>query len=174
MDGIGHPKVENAAKAVAALNEDVTFTALQTRLTEDNVDELLAPWDVIADGSDNFATRFLLNDACRRLGKTLVSAAILRFDGQLSTFKQGGPCYRCIYPAPPPEGQIPSCSQAGILGAVAGMLGTMQANEVLKEILEIGDSMAGKLLIVDALSMTFRSVKVRKDPKCPVCSHEHP
>lgn len=173
IDGIGSPKVVSAAKAVAALNDDVAVTPLQARLSADNVDEVLTPWDVIADGSDNFATRFLLNDSCRRMGKTLVSAAILRFDGQLSTFKPGGPCYRCIYPAPPPEGGVPSCSQAGVLGAVAGMMGTMQAAEVVKEILGIGEGMSGKLLIVDALSMTFRSVRVRKDPNCPVCGHEH-
>ncbi len=172
MDGIGQPKVDSAVKAIAALNDDVVVTPLQMRLTADNAEQILAPWDIVADGSDNFETRFLLNDVCRKLGKTLVSAAILRFDGQLATFKPGGPCYRCIYPAPPPLGQIPTCSQAGVLGAVAGMLGTMQANEVLKEILGIGEGMSGKLLIVDALTMTFRSVKVRKDPHCPVCGHE--
>ena len=174
LDGIGAPKVESAVRAVAALNDDVTTVPYQTRLTAENVDEILEGWDVVADGSDNFATRFLLNDACRRLGKTLVSAAILRFDGQLSTYKPGGPCYRCIFPAPPPDGQIPSCSQAGVLGAVAGVLGTLQATEILKEILGIGESMSGRLLIVDALSTTFRTVRVKKDPHCPVCGHEQP
>ena len=174
MGTIGVPKVQSAIQTVARLNDDVTIVPFQTRLMADNIDGIMEGWDLVADGSDNFTTRFLLNDTCRRLGKTLVSAAILRFDGQLSTYKPGGPCYRCIFPAPPPEGQIPSCSQAGVLGAVAGMLGTMQANEVLKEILDIGDSMAGRLLIVDALSMTFRTVKVKSDPHCPVCGHDHP
>jgi len=173
IDSVGSAKVLSAERAVAALNDDVKIVPIQTRLSADTIDGILADWDIIADGSDNFPTRFLLNDTCRKLGKTLVSAAILRFDGQLSTFKPGGPCYRCIFPAPPPDGQIPSCSQAGVLGAVAGMLGTMQATEVLKELLGIGESMSGRLLIVDALSMTFRTVRVKKDPHCPVCGHEH-
>ena len=173
LEDLGTPKVESAVRAVAALNDDVRVVPYALRLTAENIDAVLKDWDVIADGSDNFPTRFLLNDACRRLGKTLVSAAILRFDGQLSTFKPGGPCYRCIFPAPPPEDQIPSCSQAGVLGAVAGMLGTMQAAEIIKEVLGIGESMSGRLLIIDALCMTFRTVRVKKDPKCPVCSHDH-
>lgn len=172
IESVGTPKVESAGKFVSALNDDVTIVPIQTRLTAENAPAILADWDIVADGSDNFTTRFLLNDTCRRLGKTLVSAAILRFDGQLSTYKPGGPCYRCIFPAPPPEGQIPSCSQAGVFGAVAGMLGTMQATEILKEVLTIGESMSGRLLIVDALSMTFRNVRVKKDPQCPVCGHE--
>lgn len=173
IGSIGTPKVQSAIETVARLNQDVTIIPFQTRLTADNIEQIMAGWDIVADGSDNFETRFLLNDTCRRLGKTLVSAAILRFDGQLSTYKPGGPCYRCIFPAPPPEGQIPSCSQAGVLGAVAGILGTLQATEILKEVLNIGESMSGRLLIVDALSMTFRTVKVKPDPHCPVCGHDH-
>ena len=171
MDSIGQPKVVSAAQTVARLNDDVSITPITTRITPENAAALLADWDVIADCSDNFDTRFLLNDTCRRLGKILVSAAVLRFEGQLATYKPGQPCYRCIFPDPPPPGEA-TCSQAGILGAVAGMLGTMQATEILKEIIGIGDSMAGRLLIVDALSMQFRSVRVRKDPHCPCCSHE--
>jgi molybdopterin-synthase adenylyltransferase len=128
---------------------------------------------VIADGSDNFPTRFLVNDAARLEGKILVSAAILRFDGQLSTYKPGGPCYRCIYREAPPEGHVPTCSSAGVLGAMAGTMGAMQATEMVKELLGIGESMAGRLLIYDALSVTFRTVKVPRDPGCPLCG-DHP
>ena len=172
MAGIGQPKVTSARDTIARLTDDVTVIPFQTRLTPENAAEMLGGWDVIADGSDNFPTRFLLNDTCRHLGKTLVSAAILRFEGQLTTFKPGGPCYRCIFPAPPPADDGPTCSQAGVLGSVAGMLGTMQATEVIKEITGIGESMAGRLLIADALTMNFRTIRVPKDPQCPVCGHE--
>lgn len=168
-DRIGVSKVESAAKAVAAINPDVKVIAHKQRLTVDNARALIADYDVVADGSDNFPTRFLVNDACFFAGKTLVSAAVLRFDGQLSTFKPGGPCYRCLYPAPPPPGQIPSCDEAGVLGAVAGVLGTLQATEVLKEIIGIGEGMAGRLLIYDALSAAMRHVRIKPDPACPLC-----
>lgn len=166
---VGLAKVDSAAQAVAEINPEIRLVPHRTRLDADNALDLISGYDVIADGSDNFATRFLVNDACRMAGKTLVSAAILRFDGQLSTFKPGGPCYRCIYREAPPEGQIPSCSQAGILGAIAGTMGSLQATEVLKELLGIGDSLAGTLVIYDALSVTFRNVRVRPDPECPLC-----
>ncbi|MBX7201070.1 MAG: molybdopterin-synthase adenylyltransferase MoeB [Rhodospirillaceae bacterium] len=171
-DRIGVSKVESASAAVAAINPDVKVIAHKQRLTVDNAQDLIAGYDVIADGSDNFPTRFMVNDACFFAGKTLVSAAVLRFDGQLSTFKPhaGGPCYRCLYPAPPPPGQIPSCDEAGVLGAVAGVLGTLQATEVLKEIIGIGEGMAGRLLIYDALSAAMRQVKIKPDPACPLCS----
>ena len=171
-DRIGVAKVESAKAAVAAINPDVTVVTHKVRLTTDNALALIAGYDVVADGSDNFPTRFLVNDACFFAKKTLVSAAVLRFDGQLSTFKPhaGGPCYRCLYPAPPPPGQIPSCDEAGVLGAVAGVLGTLQATEVLKELLGIGDSMSGRLLIYDALSAAMRQVKIKPDPECPLCS----
>lgn len=169
-DRIGVSKVESAAAAVAAINPDVKVTLHKQRLTVDNARALIAGYDIVADGSDNFPTRFLVNDACFFEKKTLVSAAVLRFDGQLSTFKPGGPCYRCLYPAPPPPGQIPSCDEAGVLGAVAGVLGTLQATEVLKEIIGIGEGMAGRLLIYDALSAAMRQVKIKPDPACPLCS----
>lgn len=171
-DRIGIAKVESAKAAVAAINPDVTVVTHKVRLTAGNATALIADYDVVADGSDNFPTRFLVNDACFFAKKTLVSAAVLRFDGQLSTFKPhaGAPCYRCLYPAPPPPGQIPSCDEAGVLGAVAGVLGTLQATEVLKELLGIGDSMAGRLLIYDALSAAMRQVKIKPDPECPLCS----
>jgi len=172
-DRVGVPKVESALKTVAAVNPDVRLVPIPRRLDRDNARSIIADYQVVADGSDNFATRFLVNDACRLEGRTLVSAAILRFDGQLSTFRPGGPCYRCIYREAPPEGQIPSCSQAGVLGAVAGTMGALQATEVLKELLGIGETMAGRLLIYDALSVTFRNVRVKPDPGCPLCG-EHP
>ncbi len=171
-DRVGMAKVDSAKAAVAAINPDVTVVTHKVRLTADNAAALIAGYDLVADGSDNFPTRFLVNDACFFAKKTLVSAAVLRFDGQLSTFKPhaGGPCYRCLYPAPPPPGQIPTCDEAGVLGAVAGVLGTLQATEVLKELLGIGDSMAGRLLIYDALSAAMRHVKIKPDPECPLCS----
>lgn len=166
---VGMAKVESARRAVAEINPDVRLVLHRARLTADNAFELLADYDVVADGSDNFATRFLVNDACRLAGKTLVSAAMLRFDGQLATYKPGGPCYRCLFREPPPPGQIPSCSEAGILGAIAGVMGSLQATEVLKELLGIGESMAGWLLIYDALAASFRRVRVPADPECPLC-----
>ena len=127
----------------------------------------------MCDGSDNFATRFLVNDACVLAGKTLVSAAVLRFDGQLATFKPGGPCYRCLHPAPPPDGAVPTCGEAGVLGAVTGAMGSLQAAEVVKELLGIGDSLAGRLLIWDALGTRFRTITLPRDPACPACG-DHP
>lgn len=168
---LGMPKVDSAAEAVAQINPDVRLIRHRMRIDADTALALVGDYDVVADGSDNFATRFLLNDACHFAGKTLVSAAILRFDGQLSTYKThaGGPCYRCIFREPPPPGQIPTCAEAGVLGAVAGTLGTLQATEVVKELLGVGTSMAGRLLIYDALEATFRTVKVKPDPGCPLC-----
>lgn len=170
-DTTGLPKVESAQRAVARLNPDVRLVPHDTRVTVDTVADLLSDYDIVCDGSDNFATRFLLNDACHFAGKTLVSAAVLRFDGQLSVYKTnaGGPCYRCIFPAPPPPDAVPSCGEAGILGAVAGVMGSLQATEVLKEILGIGRSMAGRLLIYDALETSFRSVTIKPDPACALC-----
>ncbi len=170
---IGLPKVDSAARAVAAINPDVRVVPIQARLDRDNILGLVGQYDVIADGSDNFPTRFLVNDACRLAGKPLVSAAILRFDGQLSTYRPGGPCYRCIYREEPPEGSVPTCSSAGVLGAMAGTMGALQATEVVKEVLGIGETMAGRLLIYDALSVTFRTVRVPRDPGCPLCG-DHP
>ncbi|WP_298283876.1 molybdopterin-synthase adenylyltransferase MoeB [Acidocella sp.] len=166
---LGTPKVASAAQALSALNPLVTLNRHQTRLTAANVHGLIADYDIIADGSDNFATRHLVADACVAAKKTLVSAAVLRFEGQLATFKPhiGGPCYRCLVPEPPDE--APSCAQAGVLGAVTGVMGTLQATEVLKELTGIGQSLAGHLLLWNALDMQFRKVKLPKDPACPVC-----
>jgi molybdopterin/thiamine biosynthesis adenylyltransferase len=170
---IGRAKVNSAKDRVAALNPDVRLVPYQMRLRPDNVMRLLADYDIIADGTDNFDTRFLLNDACFLAKKTLVSAAVLRFDGQLSTYKAylgpPHPCYRCIFPEPPPAGAIPSCSQGGVLGAMAGIMGTMQATEILKEILEIGKSLSGRLLIHDGLAGEVRTIRVKPDPACALC-----
>ena len=170
---IGRTKVDSAADRVAAINPDVRVIRHPVRLDASNVDALVAAYDLVADGTDNFATRFLLNDACFRAGRTLVSGAILRFDGQLSTYKahlgDGHPCYRCLVPAPPPDDVIPSCAQAGVFGALAGTVGSMQAVEVLKEILGIGESLSGTLLLYDALSADVQRIHLPKDPHCPTC-----
>jgi len=172
-DRVGISKVDSAAQAVAAINPDVKLVPIRARLDKDNIRAIISDYQVVADGSDNFPTRFLVNDSCRLEGKTLVSAAILRFDGQLSTYRPGGPCYRCIYREEPPAGSVPTCSSAGVLGAMAGTMGSLQATEVVKELLGIGESMAGRLLIYDALAVTFRTIRVPRDPGCPLCG-DHP
>ncbi len=168
---IGLPKVESGKRTLESLNPEVKVDIYAERITAANILGILQRYDLVLDGSDNFPTRFLVNDACFLAKKPLISGAILRFDGQLSTFKphSGGPCYRCIIPEPPPPGLVPSCQEAGVLGAVAGMIGVMQANEALKEILGIGDSMAGRFLLFNALSFTFHEVKIDKNPSCPLC-----
>lgn len=175
---VGIPKVESAAQTVAAINSDTTVVAHAERLERGNALELISGYDVVADGSDNFPTRFLVNDACFFARKTLVSGAILRFDGQVSTFKahapgegggEHGPCYRCLFREPPPPGDVPTCAEAGVLGAWCGTVGSMQATEVIKEILGIGESLSGWLVVCDALTSEFRKIRVRRDPKCPLC-----
>jgi molybdopterin-synthase adenylyltransferase len=171
---IGTPKAGSAAEAAHAINPEVRIEPYDMRIDADNAADLIARYHIICDGTDNFATRFLVADACVLGRRTLVSAAVLRFEGQLSVFKphlpEGGPCYRCLYPEPPPEGTVPTCSEAGVLGAVTGVMGTLQATEVLKEILGVGESLAGKLLIWDALATRFRTVRLRRDPHCTLCS----
>lgn len=170
---IGESKVTSAAATVRAINPEVRLIPHNERVDAANVMRLIADYDLVADGTDNFATRFLLNDACHLAGKTLVSAAILRFEGQIATFKShlGGdyPCYRCLYREAPPAGLIPSCSEGGVLGALAGTMGSLQATEILKEIMGIGESLAGQLLLYDALDATFRKVRLRRDAGCPLC-----
>jgi len=171
-DRLGVPKVESAKQAIAAVNPDIRVEAIGERLTAANVAEIVARYDLVADGSDNFDTRYLLNDACYLAKVPLVSAALLRFEGQLSTFRafEGeGPCYRCVFRTPPPEGTVPRCEEAGIFGAVAGAMGSLQAAEVLKELLGLGTSMSGKLLLYDALGPTFRTIKIKRDPSCALC-----
>ena len=174
---IGSPKVKSAATTVAGVNPEVKFQPHHVRLTSENVYELIEGYDIIADGSDNFETRFLVNDACHFAGKTLVSGAILRFEGQVATFKShiGGdyPCYRCLYREPPPAGMVPSCSEGGVLGALAGTVGSMQATEVLKEIMGIGNSLSGNLMLYDALETEFRKISLKRDSNCPLCGN-HP
>ncbi len=169
---IGDPKVESARDVLAGINPEIAVETHAVRLDAGNVMGLIGGYDIVADGTDNFATRFLLNDACYFGGVPLVSAALLRFEGQISTFKAHAgayPCYRCIFPEPPPEGLIPTCAEGGVLGAVAGVVGCLQATEVIKELTGIGEGLAGHLLIIDALNATFRKITVRPDPACPLC-----
>jgi len=172
-DRIGMPKVDSAAIAIGNLNPEIEVVTYEERLTAANALRIVADYDLVADGSDNFPTRYLVNDACFLAKKPLVAGALLRFEGQLATFRAheagDNPCFRCLFPAPPPEGTVPRCDQAGILGAVAGALGTLQAAEVLKEILGLGESLKGRLLLYDALSTTFRKLKAKRDPACPLC-----
>jgi adenylyltransferase/sulfurtransferase len=170
---VGVAKVESARRALAEINPEVRVIAHQTRLAPDNVLALLAGYDIIADGSDNFATRYLLTDACFLARKTLVAAAILRFEGQLSTYKPHlgppYPCYRCVFPEPPPPDAVPSCAAAGVLGAMAGTVGAWQATEVVKEILGVGESLSGTLLLYDALDARVDRLKVARRADCPLC-----
>ena len=168
---IGMSKVDSAIEAATAINPNVTVQGVRARLSAGNALDLIAGYDIVCDGTDNFGSRFLIADACALAKRTLVSGAVLRFEGQLSVFKPhtGGPCYRCLYPEPPPPGAVPSCSEAGVLGAVTGVIGTLQATEVIKEILGIGDSMSGRLLVWDALAASFRNIKLRPDPACALC-----
>jgi len=175
---IGQPKTASAAVAMREINPDIAITTHQMRMDAGNVFDVIAPYEIICDGTDNFETRFLLADACVAARKTLVSAAVLRFEGQLSVFKPHAgpdhPCYRCLYPQPPPAGQVPSCSEAGVLGAVTGVMGTLQATEVLKEIIGIGETLSGRLLVWDSLRAAFRTIRLKPDPGCPVCGPLRP
>jgi molybdopterin-synthase adenylyltransferase len=168
---VGLLKVESGRETLGALNPEVNVRIYSERIISANIREIIRDYDLVLDGSDNFPTRFLVNDACYFEKKTLISGAILRFDGQLSTFKphDGGPCYRCLFPQPPPPGTVPSCQEAGVLGAVAGTIGILQANEALKEILGLGRSMAGRLLLFNALKPSFDEVKFQRNPQCPLC-----
>ncbi len=171
-DDIGRPKTVSAKEKLQKLNPDVNVILYDEMIRKDNIREIIKGYDIILDGSDNFPTRYLVNDACYFEKKTLVSGAILRFEGQVSVFKpqSGGPCYRCLYPEIPPAGMIPTCQEEGILGAVAGMIGTIQALETLKEILQIGRTLSGRLLIFNTLSMNILELNVKRDPNCSLCS----
>ena len=173
---VGKPKVESARDAVETINPDVKLQIYEERFTADNAFKLLKHYDIVADGSDNFETRFLVNDACYLTGTTLVSAAILRFDAQLGTYKshlktsqEDHPCYRCIFPEAPPADTTPSCAEAGVLGALCGVVGSLQATEILKELTGAGTSLSGYLLIIDGLGCEFRKIKVNPDPDCALC-----
>lgn len=171
-EDIGRPKTISAREKLKKLNPDVKVVIYEEPIKKNNIREIIKDYDIVLDGSDNFPTRYLINDACYFEKRTLVSGAILRFEGQVSVFKAhtGGPCYRCLYPEIPPAGMIPSCQEAGILGAVAGMIGTIQAVETLKEILQIGRTLSGRLLIFNALNMSIIDVKLNRDPNCHLCS----
>jgi len=171
---VGTPKVAAAAQRLAALNPGARVRPHHTRLTAANVESLIADYDIVADGSDNFETRFLVNDACHAAKKILVSAAVTEFDGQLATFKawdksSAYPCYRCLFRGPPPPGTVGSCSETGVLGAAAGVMGSLQALEVLKQVTGMGENLAGKILITDTLVWRFRVVELSPDPQCPLC-----
>ncbi|MEX0801026.1 MAG: ubiquitin-like small modifier protein 1 [Dehalococcoidia bacterium] len=169
---VGKPKTESAKNTLLSYNPDVNVVIHEGPLTSENAIEIISQYDIVINGADNFTTRYLVNDACYFAGKPLVDGSILLFDGQATVFVPGSGCYRCLFPAPPPPGLVPSCAEAGVLGALTGVVGSIQAIEALKVILEIGDSLSGRLLLFDALSMDFRVVKLRRDPKCPLCGDD--
>jgi adenylyltransferase/sulfurtransferase len=167
---VGRSKAESARDSINELNPLVNVIVHTERLDSDNAMQVFEPYDLIVDGTDNFATRYLVNDACVLLGKPYIWGSIYRFDGQASVFwADHGPCYRCLYPEPPPPGMVPSCAEGGVLGVLCASIGSIQVTEAIKVITGIGDPLVGRLMIYDALDMTYRSVKVRKDPECPVC-----
>jgi adenylyltransferase/sulfurtransferase len=169
-DDVGRKKLDSAAEKLKAINPFLNLQTFETKLTSANALDLFREFDIVADGTDNFPTRYLVNDACVLTGKPNVYGSIFRFEGQASVFAtEGGPCYRCLYPEPPPPGLVPSCAEGGVLGILPGLVGVIQATETIKLILGAGESLAGRLLLVDSLSMKFRELKLRKNPDCPVC-----
>lgn len=171
---VGRPKLASAAEKLKAINPFVKVRLFETKLTSANALDIFRDFDIIADGTDNFPTRYLVNDACVLTGKPNVYASIFRFEGQASVFAtEGGPCYRCLYPEPPPPGMVPSCAEGGVLGILPGLLGVMQATEVIKLIVGIGEPLIGRFVLVDALAMRFRELRLKKDPECPICG-DHP
>ncbi|MBI4340613.1 MAG: molybdopterin-synthase adenylyltransferase MoeB [Chloroflexi bacterium] len=170
---IGRPKVDSAEDTIHSINPDVNVLKIPVALRSDNALEVLKDFDIVVDGSDNFPTRYLVNDACVMMGVPCVHGSIFLFEGQASTFVPGKGCYRCLYPTPPPPGMVPSCAEAGVLGVLPGIVGSNQAVETNKHILGLGNTLTGRLLMFDALDMDFRQVKVRRNPKCPVCG-DHP
>ena len=171
---VGRKKLDSAAERIAAINPNVKVRKFEIRLTSANAMEVLRDFDIVVDGTDNFPTRYLVNDACVLSGKPNVYGSIFRFEGQASVFAtKAGPCYRCLYPEPPPPGMVPSCAEGGVLGILPGLVGMIQATETIKLILGVGEPLVGRLLLVDALAMRFRELKLRKNPDCPVCG-DHP
>ncbi len=173
-DDVGRPKVESARDTLRAINPNVEVVTHDTMLTSENAFEILEPWDVVIDGTDNFPVRYLVNDATQMLGKPLVYGSIYQFEGQATVFMPGKeqPCYRCLFPQPPPPGTVPSCAEGGVFGVLPGIVGTIQATEAIKLIIGLGESLVGRLLIFDALTMDFTTVKLRWDADCPVCGKE--
>jgi len=168
-DRVGMPKTASAEATLTGLNPDVTVVRHDEPLTSDNAFEILEPYDIVVNGCDNFPTRYLANDAAYFLGKPLVDGSVMRFEGMATVFEPGAGCYRCLYPTPPPPEMAPSCAEAGVLGVLPGLIGLIQATEVLKLIAGIGNSLSGRLLLLDAMEMEFRELKLRRDPECPVC-----
>jgi adenylyltransferase/sulfurtransferase len=168
-DDVGKSKMQSAVESLHAYNPHVTVIRHEMPITSDNAMDIIPNYDIIVNGADNFATRYLVNDASYLAGKTLVDGSILLFDGQATVFKPGHGCYRCLYPTPPPPGLVPSCAEAGVLGAITGLIGSIQATEVFKQVLGIGEPLLNRLLLVDALTMEFRTMKLRRDPSCPLC-----
>ncbi len=166
---IGRSKVESARDNIKAYNPEVNVVLHETRLESDNAMDIIGQYDLVVNGADNFATRYLVNDACYLLNKPLVDGSILIFDGQATVFLPGQGCYRCLFPEPPPPGMVPNCAEAGVLGALTGLVGSIQATEALKQFLGIGESLSSRLLLIDALSMSFREVKLKRNPACPLC-----
>ncbi len=171
-DDIGRPKVVSATETLLAYNPDVNVVTHEEPLTSDNAMEIIGQYDVVVNGADNFPARYLVNDAAYLSGKPLVDGSILLFDGQATVFMPGEGCYRCLYPTPPPPGEVPSCAEAGVLGMLPGLVGSIQATETVKVILEVGQTLAGRLLLIDALDMELRTVKLRRNPACPLCGEE--
>lgn len=172
MDDVGRPKVVSAVEAIGQINPDVKVEPIQAALSSANAKEVISQYDLVVNGCDNFPTRYLVNDACVFLRKPLVDGSIFKFEGQVTVFIPGHGCYRCLYPAPPPPGLVPSCQEAGVLGVLCGIVGSLQAIEAIKLLLGIGDSLAGRLLFFDSLGMEFRQVKVRRATDCPVCGDD--
>jgi adenylyltransferase/sulfurtransferase len=172
-DDVGRPKVESARETLLAYNPDLNVALHEEPITSANAMGIMEGYDVIINGADNFPARYLVNDAAYLSGKPLVDGSILMFDGQATVFLPGQGCYRCLFPSPPPPGEVPSCAEAGVLGMLPGMVGTIQATETAKLILGVGTSLASRLLLIDALDMEFRTVKVRRNPDCPLCG-DHP
>lgn len=169
-DDVGVPKVASASEAIAALNQNVNVDPRRARVTDSNAEELLPGADLVLDGTDDFVTRFTINAACRALGVALISGAVGRWSGQVSTFKRGGPCYRCLVPDTPPDAE--TCAQVGIVGALTGVIGSIMALEAIKEIVGAGETLAGRLLLYDGLAATSRTIALPRDPACPVCGRE--
>ena len=168
-DDVGRPKVQSAVETLKAYNPDVNVITHEEPITSANAMDIVPNYDVIINGADNFPARYLVNDAAYLSGKPLVDGSILLFDGQATTYLPGKGCYRCLFPEPPPPGEVPSCAEAGVLGVLPGMVGTIQATEAAKVIMGVGDTLTGRLLLIDALDMEFRTVKVRRNPNCPLC-----
>ena len=168
-DDIGRPKVQSAKETLLSYNPDVNVVIHEEPLLSDNAMEIISGYDVIINGADNFPARYLVNDAAYLCGKPLVDGSILLFDGQSTVYIPGNGCYRCLFPTPPPPGEVPSCAEAGVLGVLPGLVGTIQATETVKLIMGLGESLSGRLLIIDAMDMSFRTLKMRRNPDCPLC-----